>query len=114
MAEEIKWPFGAADVQTPDYAATLNLALLNNKTTVKVTLTDACTINAVADDELQAGAELVLEITADNVAGVTATLGSGFAGDNIVVADTEVARATFEYDGSQWLQTGLYPDPEAP
>jgi hypothetical protein len=103
----ISYPFGEMDVQAPAYAATIDLAVVNQKTLVNVAqLTGAVTINAVADAGLRKGAELIISTQSDGTARAV-TLGTGFKGVAISGTISKTKVATFVFDGSLFVNTGL-------
>lgn len=106
MSDTIKFPFGAADVQEPAFAATLNQTIKNTLTIVKVTVTAAITgLSLTADSELVIGSKVKVDIIQD-ATGRNVTFGS--AGSSIVApALTGVAddRDTIEltWDGAAFV-----------
>jgi bifunctional DNase/RNase len=81
----ISYPFGAADVQSKAYAATIAATIANQKTIVVIAeLTGAVTLNATLSAELKAGAELVVVVDTDATPR-TLTLGTGFEAQAIAI-----------------------------
>lgn len=100
---EVLFPFH--ELQTPDFAATLAVAVKQMITIVKPgTLTGAVTINLTIDGQLTRGAKLHLKLTADGTNRVV-TLGTGF--DAAAAAITVTASATFfrtfVFDGTAFM-----------
>ena len=78
----IKWPFGYATKLAPAAAATHDIEIENNKTFISLTgLAQATTVNLTADVELEAGAEVIIDVVQGGT-GRNVTLG-----DNIVAPD---------------------------
>lgn len=98
----IKYPFGPADVQAPEYAGTLALTITNQKTIVDVDLTGACTVNLTIDDEVIAGAELLIVASSDGTAR-TLTPGTGFTGVAVAGVISKTKSMKFEYNGSTFV-----------
>lgn len=102
----VSWPFGEAEIQTPAYAATLEVTVKNQLTIVDVaTLSGAITINLAIDDQVRAGALLQLQLTSDATAR-TATLGTGFLALAISGTISKTKVANFMYDGTQFVPVG--------
>lgn len=81
--KRILWPAGAPDHQTPDYAATIELAIYDNLTIVDMpTLTGAPTVNLTADAELRNGAQVIINVDQDGT-GRNVTWGSSVEGDDL-------------------------------
>jgi hypothetical protein len=103
----IRYPFGAADVQSKAYAATIAVDIKNSETVVKVAqLTGAATINATLSAELPVGSVLTVELEADGTAR-TVTWGTGFTGVAYQVAISKKAVASFKFTGTTFVSTGV-------
>lgn len=103
----ISYPTGAMDVQAPAYAATIDLAVVNQKTLVNVgQLTGALTLNVAADTGLKPGAELIVQLQSDGTARAT-TLGTGFKGVAIAGVISKTKYAAFVYDGTNFVNTSV-------
>jgi len=103
----ISYPFGEMDVQSPAYAATIDVAVSNQKTLVNVgQLTGALTLNVAADKELKKGAELVVLLQSDGTARAT-TLGTGFKGVAIAGVINKTKVAYFVYDGTNFVNISV-------
>jgi hypothetical protein len=101
----IRYPFGAADVQTPVHAATQNVTITDGFTVLAPAIATAnVTLNITADDELEAGALLLVKFK--TTATETLTFGAGI--DSAVI--TGVAGKTqcqlFVYDGTTFVAAG--------
>lgn len=102
----VKYPFGPADEQSKDYAATIAATISNSKTVLTLAqMTGAATLNLTLDAELRAGDELLVKVSAD-ATNRTLTPGTGMTG----VAQTIVASKSFaikyEFDGTAFLHVG--------
>lgn len=79
--QELMWPDGKADVQTPAAAATLNLTIKNRLTHVNLSSAMAAdmTVNFAIDGVLDAGARVLLKAASDGTARsiTTGTNGQG-------------------------------------
>ena len=103
----LRYPFGAADVQSKAYAATIAADVDNSETVIKVAqLTGAATINLTVSAELPVGARLTVELEADGTAR-TVTWGTGFTGVAYQVAISKKAAASFVFTGSTFINTGV-------
>ena len=100
---KIKYPFGPADTVTTDtFASTMNVDVDNQKTFWKLpTMTGACTLTVATDDEVQAGAELIIEALSDTTAR-TITFGTGFEGASLSGTISKANTIYCVYDGSAW------------
>ena len=99
----INSPFGAADIQSPAYAATLAATITNKGTILKPgTLTGAMTINLTLDAALKGGEELLLELTADGTNRVV-TFGTGFLMVALTVTASKTFAIQFTFDGTQFV-----------
>lgn len=101
----IKAPFGKPDYRTVDAptAAGQDLAINSNDTVIKLTgMTGATTINAVADDQLEAGARLVVHAVQGGT-GRNVTLGTGFTGPNLTGVANDEDLVEFVYDGTNFV-----------
>lgn len=104
---KVKWPFGAADVVAPDYAATVAVTITNTKTLLTIgQLTGACTLNITPSAEQAVGDELHVRVSADGTNRVI-TWGTGMSGN----AHTNTASKTFVhrfvYDGTNFVHTSV-------
>lgn len=105
MSDVIKYPFGAADNQTPtDTSGTITVNVKNNKTLVNLATSTTATLALVADDELEDGAEVHVK----NVGTGTEVL--SFGGDALAPAITNAAGKTV-VQGFVWNATAgkFYP-----
>jgi hypothetical protein len=104
MAEKtISYPFGAMDIQSIAYAASIEIPVTNQKTLVEVAeMTGAVTLTADISEELYAGAELIVKLKSDGTAR-DATLSTGFAGTTVAGVISKTKYATFVYDGSKFV-----------
>jgi hypothetical protein len=99
----ISYPFGEMDIQAPDYAASIDIEIKNQKTLVNVAqLTGAITLTANPASDLRAGAELIVKLQSDATAR-TATLSTGFSGTTIAGTISKTKYAYFVYDGTNFV-----------
>jgi len=100
----ISYPWGAPDMQTPDFIAALEVDLLNNMTFITPGLMTAdMTVTAVLDPELQAGSRVTFTVTADGT-GWDFIPSTGFSNTTaITVAATTTRVVTYEYNGTTLL-----------
>jgi hypothetical protein len=104
--DRIKYPVGAAEVQTPAYAATINAPIWNNKTMIAPgTLTGGLTLDLVPDAEIENGAKVSVKFTADGT-NRTVALGSHVTGASIAVNASKIVEAQFEWDGTTFNSLG--------
>ena len=107
--DTIRYPFGAADVQTVNAATgTLTPAIANSKTLLVYTApAGALTLNLALNENLQAGDELVIDVT-QTATGRNVTLGTGFdaAAPDLtgVASDRDVITCVF--DGTAFRARG--------
>lgn len=102
----LNWPFGDADVQTPDYAATLAVTVTEQLTILKPTiLTGDMTLNVTIDDEVKEGAMLML-VQPATTDGMDVTFGTGIDGPNLVGVTGKTKTSFFMYDGVSFKQIG--------
>lgn len=95
----INWPFGAADLQQPAFAATLAVTITSNYTILDpAILTGAMTINLTIDSEVKKGAILIAEITA--TATEVTTFGTGFTSPTLTGVAGKTKVMAFFYDGT--------------
>ncbi|MBL6448570.1 hypothetical protein JMN32_19825 [Fulvivirga sp. 29W222] len=80
----IKFPFGAATLETPDSAAAISVDVANTKTLIQVSPVEAVTLDLVANDGLVVGSEVHVDIIQD-ATGRNVTFGN--TGDTIVAPD---------------------------
>jgi len=83
--DKVLWPFGKADVLAPAYAAAIAVTIENRMTIINLTLTNPATLNLTIDGEIEDGALLQLNVTAQDVAD-DLSLGTAIDGPNIVCA----------------------------
>jgi len=103
LTREVLFPLG--EVQAPDYAATLAVAVKQMETFLQpAELTGNVTINLTIDAQVTPGAKLYLKLDAD-ATNRTVTLGTGFDADasDITVTGDTVAFKTFVYDGTAFV-----------
>lgn len=103
---EINFPFGAASVQAPAYAATLAVNIDNASTVLDLgTLTGATTVNLTIGANVPDGATLVLRAKSDGTAR-TVTLGTGFLGLAITGVINKAKTCLFVKQGAVFVQVG--------
>jgi len=103
----ISYPFGPMDVQSIDFAASIDLEIVNQKTLVEIgEMTGALTLTAAATSkELYPGAELIIKLQSDTTAR-DVTLSTGFSGTTIAGVISKTKYATFVYDGTNFVHVG--------
>lgn len=102
MEDRIKFPFGAATIETPAYAATISITAWNNKTQVKpAQLTGNAAFNIVPDAEVEIGAEVLVQFNAD-ATNRTVTMGANMEGPAIAVNASETVNAEFVWNGTKF------------
>jgi len=107
--DEIRYPWGPADVQTVDGATgTLTPAIKNSKTTLIYTApAGAVTLNLALNENLQKGDTLFIDVDQPST-GRNFTLGTGFDADapdlTGVANDRDVLE--FEFDGTAFRAKG--------
>ena len=103
--KNIKYPFGAADVQTPAFASTIDVTASNNLTLVKPeTLTGAVTLNVIPGDGLEVGAELHLQVTTDGTE--VLTFGTGATAPAVTGVAGKTWCQSLIYNGSVFVPKG--------
>lgn len=101
-----KYPFGPADVRSVAPGATVNLSVSNSKTIVNLgELSAAMTLNAVIDEDLEAGAELHITAKSDGTAR-NITFGTGFTSPALSGTISKTKVASFVYNGATFLPQG--------
>ena len=99
----IKWPLGAAGVQTPAYAATVAVAIDSNKSIVTIgQLTGACTLNITPHAEQKAGDELIVKTSADGTNRVI-TWGTSMSGNAYTNTASKSVIHNFVFDGTNFV-----------
>lgn len=102
----INAPFGAADVQTPAYSATLAVTVTNQLTILEpAILTGDCTLNVTIDSQVKAGAVLLL-VQAATTDGMDVTFGTGIDAPNLVGVTGKTKSQSFMYDGVSFKAMG--------
>lgn len=103
---KVKWPFGAADNVTKDYAATIALSIENTKTICTVSqLTGAATLNVTPSAEQAAGDSLLVKTSADGT-NRTITWGTSMSGVAVSNTANKSFIHEFEFDGSNFVHKG--------
>jgi len=103
MSQEISYPFGEMDVQNIDYAASIEIAVKNQKTLVVVgQMTGALTLTAKPVADLRKGAELIVALASDATARAV-TLSTGIKGTSIAGVISKTKYAYFVYDGTNFV-----------
>lgn len=102
----VQWPAGAADLQEPDYGATLAVTVTQRLTILKpAILTGDMTINLTIDDEVPIGS-MLLHIQAATANSDDVTYGTGIDGPNLVGVAGKTKTSLFIYDGVSFKQAG--------
>lgn len=103
--DKVLWPFGKADVLTPDYAATIAVTIENRLTVINLSLTNPATLNLTIDSEIEDGALLQLNVLAQDNAD-DLTLGTAIDGPNIVGVTTKTKSQGFILSGGVFRPNG--------
>lgn len=94
----VRWPFDAAQVLTPAYAATQTIEIVDTKTIISFAiLTGGTTLNLTIDSEVKAGAELILIVP--TTATETLTPGTGFTAPAFAGVAGKTKVSQYVYDG---------------
>jgi hypothetical protein len=102
----ISYPHGAADLQTPAYAATQALTISNECTILSFAiLTGDTTLNLTINSTIRKGATLLIVAPA-TTNGDDITLGTGIDGPNIVGVTGKTKTQGFIYDGTSFKPMG--------
>jgi hypothetical protein len=105
MADHVLWPFGAADVQTPAFAATIAVDIKDRMTILApAILTGNTTLNLTVDPELTAGALLLVKVK--TTATETTTFGTGIDSAVVTGAAGKTWTQLFVYDGALFVPAG--------
>jgi hypothetical protein len=99
--KKIEVLFPSVETQTPAYAATIAVAVVQMHTNVAIALTGNATINTTVDGEVTTNAEMILKLTADGTDRVV-TLGTGMSGSTINVPANSTVYALLKYDGTNF------------
>lgn len=102
---KLKWPFGASDIKNITGTGAETIIIDNNKTVLKISgLTGIKTLNLDIDPELQAGAELIIEVT-QGATGRNVVLGTGFQTNSpdLTGDANDVDSIVCEYDGAAFF-----------
>ena len=103
----IKHPFGAAEVLTPTYAATLSVAVKNMRTQLNLgTMTGNCALTIVPDAELEIGAILTIKVKSDATAR-DVTFAAGVTAATIAGVISKTKTLLLEYNGSTFQALAL-------
>lgn len=102
MAQDVRYPFGEADVQTLTDGATIALAITDALTIASVSLSQAATINVTPAADLPVGSVLYLKVTSDTTAR-DVTLGTGITGPTLAGTISKTKMQQFVYDGSAFI-----------
>lgn len=102
--KRIMFPFGAADAQTPAYAAALALTITNQLTHVTLSnaMSGGMTVNLTIDSEVKRGARLILTAASDGTAR-TITPGTGMLGTAEAGVISKTKQLVFEYNGTAFV-----------
>ena len=108
MADQnISYPFGAADVQTPAYAATITATIVDLVTIINpATLTGALTLNLTLDQGVKAGSRILFIALSDGTARTT-TFGTGFTSPTLAGVISKTKAIEFVYDGTTLKATSV-------
>lgn len=103
-AEEVLFPLG--DVQEPDYAAAIEIAVTQMETFFQpAELTGNLALTLDIDPQVTKGAKIYMKLDADDQGNKTVSLGAGFDADaaDVVVTSDTVSFKTFVYDGTAFV-----------
>lgn len=101
----IQWPFGAADSQSPTFAATLTATISNRKTILDLgTMSAACALTITPVSDLAVGAELHIKAKSDGTARDITLTGALPATMSGTISKTKMQ--TFVYDGTSFKAVG--------
>jgi hypothetical protein len=101
MSRGVSFPFGAADLQQPAYAATLAVTITELVTILDpAILTGNMTINLTLGTEVRAGAMIFCELTA--TATEVTTFGTGFTSPTLTGVAGKTKVMGFIYDGTSF------------
>lgn len=108
MEYNLQWPFAEIQKESAAYAATVALPkVINRKAHYTVAqLTGDVTFTVTESEQLLAGAELVVILTADGT-NRTATFSTGFKSATVAVNASKNVVVTFEYDGVDFRQKSV-------
>lgn len=103
--DKIRYPFGAADVQSKSYAATIAATVENSLTELTIgQLTGNATLNLTVDTTLPVGSELVIRASADNnVGGRVLTPGTKMTGAAVTLAASKSTCLVYYFDGTNFV-----------
>lgn len=100
---KVKFPFGAADSVSKVYAATVAATIDNMLTVLTIgQLTGACTLNLTLDANLEVGAKLYVQTSADGT-GRTITWGTGMSGNAVANTASKSFMHEFVYNGTAFV-----------
>jgi hypothetical protein len=104
--QKISYPLGAADVQSPAFAATLAVTLTNQLTILLPgQMTGAMTVNLTLDQGIRAGARLIVTAASDGTAR-NITWGTGFSMATALAGVISKTKSIeFVYDGTSFKPT---------
>ena len=93
----------SSEIQSPDYAATIAIAVAAQETFVNIAkLTGAVTLTATVAASVKKGAKLYVRLQSDTTAR-DATLSTGFEGTTVAGTISKTKIATFVYDGTSFV-----------
>lgn len=104
--QQLEFPYGSTDIQTPAYAATIAATIQNLMTIIApAQMTGALTINLTLDQGVKAGARLLVKALSDGTAR-TVTWGTGFSNATAMTGVISKTKAIeFVYDGTGFVPT---------
>src|SRR5687768_7071413 len=103
--DRVLYPQGEADHLKPDYAATIDLVIVNSKTIIEpAILTGSATLDLEIDAEVPLASEVILKIKATGTE--VLTLGAGITGPTIVGVAGKTKVQSFVFDGTNFIATG--------
>lgn len=106
--DTVKWPFGAADVQSKAFAAVVAVTTNNSLTEVTIgQMTADATVNITPSSEQSVGDRLVIKTSANsNSGGWTMTFGTAIDGAALNITASKSWIIDAHYDGSKFCVVG--------
>jgi hypothetical protein len=103
---KVKWPFGAADSQSKDYAAVVAATIENTRTHLTIAqATGAATLNLTLSPEQAVGDELFVQTSADGTNRVI-TWGTGMLGVAVTNTASKSFMHSFVFNGTAFVHQG--------
>lgn len=104
---DVQYPFGAADVQTPAYAASITIVVTDQMTFVApAVMTGALTLVLSINSGVRPGARLFLTALSDTTARAV-TFSTGFTSPVLAGVISKTKTIEFAYDGTTFKPTSV-------